>query len=109
MTPDELRAIMNWLRQRVYLKDGGPDDEVGIQFDAPTADELDRADFNREACRQILDAPWWDEMVADIIETPEMCDPGSRPSTCSSTPGTSSRICFAVLPQEKELPECRAP
>jgi len=79
VTPDELRAIMNWLRQRVYLNDRGPDGEVGIGFDAPTAEELDAADLNREACRQLMDAPWWDEMVADIIETPEMCDPGDPP------------------------------
>ena len=79
MTPDELRAIMNWLRQKVYLKDGGADGEVSIGLDAPTADELDKTDLNREACRQILDAPWWDEMVADVIETPEMCEPGDPP------------------------------
>ena len=74
MTPDELRAIMNWLRQKVYLKDREPDGEVGIGFDIPTDDELDAADLNRQACRQILCAPWWDEMVGDITETPEMCE-----------------------------------
>ena len=79
MTPDELRAIMNWLRQRVSLNDRGPDGEVGIQFDVPTADELTRANLNREACKRILDAPWWDEMVADVVETPEMCEPGDPP------------------------------
>ena len=75
MTPDELRAIINWLRQKVYLKDRGPDGAVGIGFDTPTAGELDTTELNGEGCRQILDAPWWDEMVTDIIETPEMCDP----------------------------------
>lgn len=79
MTPDELRAIMNWLRQRVYLKDGGAGGEAAVGFDAPTADELAKADLNREGLRQILDAPWWDEMVADVVETPEMCDPADPP------------------------------
>lgn len=79
MTPDELRVIMNWLRQKVYLKDRGIDGGAGIGFDAPTADELDRADLNREGCRQILDAPWWAEMVADILETPEMCEANDPP------------------------------
>ena len=79
MTPDELRAIMDWLRQKVYLKELGTGGEVGIGFDAPTADDLDRTDLNREGCRQILNASWWDEMVADIVETPEMCDPGDPP------------------------------
>jgi hypothetical protein len=79
MTPDELRAIMNWLRDRVYLKDPGPDGEVRIGFDTPTDDTLDKTELNRQGCRQVLDAPWWDEMVADVVETPEMCDPGDPP------------------------------
>ncbi len=79
MTPDELRAIMEWLRQRVYLKDQGADGEVEIGFDTPTADELGETDLNPEGCRQLMDAPWWDEMVTDIIETPEMCDTEDPP------------------------------
>ena len=79
MTPDELRAIMDWLRQKVYLEDPAADGEVGIGFDVRAARELDRADLNPEGCRQILDAPWWDEMVTDVVETPEMCDAGDPP------------------------------
>ncbi len=79
MTPDELRAIMEFLRQRVHLKDRGADDEVVIGFDAPTADEMARAGLNAEGSQRILDAPWWDEMVDDIVETPEMCDPEDPP------------------------------
>jgi len=79
MTPDELRAIINWLRQKVYLKGSGPDGEVGIGFDAPTAHQWDATGLDRESCRQLMDAPWWDEMVTDIIETPEMCDPDDPP------------------------------
>lgn len=79
MIPDELRAIMGFLRQKVHLKDRRADGEVAIGFDAPTADEMARAGLDPEGCTQILDAPWWDEMVADIVETPEMCDPGDPP------------------------------
>ena len=79
MTPDELRAIMSWLQQRVHLKGPGPDGEVVIGFDVPTADEVDGTDLNQQGCRQILEAPWWDEMVADVVETPEMCDPDDPP------------------------------
>ena len=76
-----------------------------IGFDAPTADEMARAGLNPEGSRQILAAPWWDEMVADVVETPEMCDPADPPeqvlryardvrtSHCSST--TSSE-CIAA-------------
>ena len=79
MTPDELRAIMAFLSQRVHLKDRGADGDVAVAFDAPTTDEMAGAGLNPEGCRHILTAPWWDEMVADIVETPEMCDPSDPP------------------------------
>jgi hypothetical protein len=79
MVPDELRAIMEFLRQKVQLKDRGAGGEVAIGFDPPTADEMTRAGLNLAGCRQILDAPWWDEMASDIVETPEMCDPDDPP------------------------------
>ncbi|MFH1919059.1 MAG: hypothetical protein ABIP48_04110 [Planctomycetota bacterium] len=79
MTPDELRAIMDFLRQRVVLGDRGADGEVAIGFDVPSADEIARAGLDPEGCRQILNAPWWDEMAADVVETPEMCDPEDPP------------------------------
>ncbi len=75
MSPDELRAIMDYLMQKVHLRDPDADGEVAVGFDAPTADEMTEAGLNPEGARQILDAPWWDEMVTDIVETPEMCEP----------------------------------
>ena len=79
MTPDELRAIMEWLRQRVHLKDPGTDGEVSIGFDVPTAEELSATELNVEGLREILDSPWWNEMVVDVVETPEMCDADDSP------------------------------
>ncbi len=79
MEPDELRAIMGFLRQKVHLKDPGAEGEVVIGFDAPTADEISQAGLNPQGCKQIQDAPWWDEMVTDIVETPEMCESGEPP------------------------------
>jgi len=79
MTPDELRAIMGFLRQRVHLMPQEPDDKVAVGFDAPTADQMAGAGLSAEGSRQILDSPWWDEMVVDIVETPEMCDPDDSP------------------------------
>ena len=76
MTPDELRSIMEWLRERVQLEAGG---EVVVRFDAPTGDEMAAAGLNPEGSSRIRQAPWWDEMAADVVETPEMCDPGDPP------------------------------
>jgi hypothetical protein len=79
MTPDELRAIMGFLRQKVHLENQAPDGAAVIGFNAPTIDEMAQAGLNLEGCRQILGAPWWDDMVTDIVETPEMCDPADPP------------------------------
>ena len=79
MSPDELRAVMEFLRRKVSLKDGGAAGAVTIAFEAPSPDELEQAGLNAEGCRPILEAPWWDEMVSDIVETPDMCDPDDAP------------------------------
>jgi len=79
MTPDELRTIMEFLAQRVRLADSGTEAETAIAFDAPTSDEMVRAGLNSEGVEQILAASWWDEMVEDIVETPDMCEPDDTP------------------------------
>ena len=79
MTPDELRAIMDFLVQKVRLADQNTEEETNIVFDAPTAHEMARAGLDPQGSQQILAAPWWDEMVQDIVETPEMCEPDDTP------------------------------
>jgi hypothetical protein len=75
MTPDELRAIMEYLRQRVRVAAGSGEGEIVIEFDAPSADAMSRVGLNAEGAARLLAAPWWDEMVEDIVDTPEMCEP----------------------------------
>lgn len=79
MTAEELRAIMGYLRDRVHLgpKEGGG--QVAVTFDAPTEKEMIDAGLNAEGVKRILRVPWWEEMVTDIVETPEMCDPSDPP------------------------------
>jgi hypothetical protein len=76
MTPDELRAIMDFLKQKVHLKEPGPEGDVEIGFDPPTVDEMADAGLDPEGSRQVRSAPWWEEMVDDIVGTPELCDDG---------------------------------
>ncbi len=79
MKAAERRAIIEFLRQKVRLKDGGSDSGVRIEFDAPTRDEMIGAGLDAKECAEILEAPWWEEMVTDILETPELCDPDDPP------------------------------
>jgi hypothetical protein len=75
MNPDELREIMDFLRQRVQLEIGDTGEGVAVRFDVPSLADMTAAGLNPEGSRSILDAPWWDEMVTDVLETPEMCEP----------------------------------
>ena len=79
MLPDELRAIMAFLRERVSLGNPGGNDEVTIEFDGPSVEAMAAAGLNAEGSQRILDAAWWNEMVTDVVETPEMCEPDDSP------------------------------
>ena len=79
MKPDELKAIMDYLSERVTLTSEESDTPVEIMFQTPTEHEMIEAGFNAEGVRRILNVSWWEEMVTDIIETPEMCDPEDSP------------------------------
>lgn len=79
MEPDELREIMEFLRGRVHLETGDTADQVVIRFDVPSVEEMAAAGLNAEGSQSLLAAPWWDEMVTDVVETPEMCEPDDTP------------------------------
>ncbi|UCC85225.1 MAG: hypothetical protein JSW46_10050 [Gemmatimonadota bacterium] len=79
MEPDELRAIMEFLRGRVHLEVGDAADQVTIRFEVPSVEEMAAAGLNAEGSQSVLAAPWWDEMVTDVVETPEMCEPEDTP------------------------------
>ena len=49
------------------------------RFQVPTVEEMVGAGLNAEGAKRILGMPWWDEMVEDIVETPDMCDPDDAP------------------------------
>ena len=80
MTPDELRDIMTYLRERVHLGTAEAETPVVISFHAPAVDEMIEAGLHPGGSERILQVPWWDEMVEDIVETPEMCDPDDSPA-----------------------------
>ena len=75
MTAEELRAIMAYLMERVLLDRDESKNPIVITFLSPSKEEMIRAGLNPEGVKAILHAPWWEEMITDIIETPEYCEP----------------------------------
>ena len=78
MTADELRQMIRYLQEAVRLE--SPDGRT-ILFEPPTEEEMLADGLDEDGVRQLLAAPWWAEMVDDVIETPEFCDPDDSPET----------------------------
>ncbi|MCI5162055.1 MAG: hypothetical protein D3917_08535 [Candidatus Electrothrix sp. AX5] len=79
MSPDELRAIMAFLRERVRLGSKESERPVALAYLPPTAEEMVCAGLHAEGVEQVLSAPWWTEMITDIIETPDFSEPDESP------------------------------
>ena len=67
---------MELLRTRVRLKD--PSART-VRFEPPSRDELIEAGVPEDGVRQLLDAPWYPEMIEDVEETPEFCSAEEAP------------------------------
>jgi len=78
MTPEQLLSMIDYLRERVNLS-STETDPVAITFLAPTEEEMLGAGLNAEGVQRMLHVPWWEEMVTDIMETPDYCDPDDAP------------------------------
>ena len=78
MNPEELRAIMEFLRQRGRIGDT-TSGSASIEFDTPSLADMQAAGLDPQGSQGVLDAPWWDEMVDDVLETPEVCEPDDTP------------------------------
>jgi hypothetical protein len=74
MTPEDLRRLMSYLEERVQLT---PDSKV--QFEIPGESQMLADDIHPEAIAQLLAAPWLEEMVVDVLETPDFCEPDDTP------------------------------
>lgn len=76
MTADDLRAIMAFLREKVELKSMNP---IEVTFTEPSKEKMVQAELNQNGIENILSADWWDDMVTDIIETPDFCEQDDSP------------------------------
>jgi hypothetical protein len=76
MTGEDLRRLMAALEERVRLEEPG---SRRVVFEEPTRDELVEEGHPAEGVEQLLSAPWWREMVEDVVETPAFCSGDERP------------------------------
>jgi hypothetical protein len=79
MTPDQLRAVIALLEERVTL--GAPGTTIALVFAAPSTLDVERLGVSASESRRLLEAPWWPEMTADILATPAFCDAEEAPET----------------------------
>ena len=75
MQPDDLRRLMEYLQDQVTMSGS-----QSIVFEIPDEPTLLSAGLDAETVRQLLSAPWLDEMVADVRETPDFCGPEETPA-----------------------------
>lgn len=73
MGQGELRALMEFLVGRVTLAGGGAHGERTIAFAAPGEEEMVAAGLDPALCAAVYGAPWWDDMAAEVVETPQFC------------------------------------
>jgi hypothetical protein len=72
LTPEDLRRLIAHLQGHVQLAAGA---SRRVTFAMPGELELLEAGMNPEGVRRLLAAPWVPEMVAEVLETPEYCEP----------------------------------
>jgi hypothetical protein len=77
MDKTEIKRLINFLHDRVKI--GSIEPEVTIIFNEPSESELTAEGFGDDIIAISLKADWWNDMVADIIETPGFVEPEASP------------------------------
>ena len=76
MTPDDVRLLIGFLKGRVELEDAS---SRTVSFVEPTKADMVEAGVHADAIEQVLNAPWWSEMIEEVVETPEYCEAEDTP------------------------------
>ena len=73
MEREALRDAMEILAGRVRLVADPPD--CKLVYDDLDRDGMVAAGIAEAVADRLADAPWWAEMIVDVEETPEFCEP----------------------------------
>ena len=76
VTADDLRRLIAYLEERVEPASGS---SSAMKFELPGRESMLAAGLHPEAVQRLLDAPWLQEMVSEVLETPEFCAPDDPP------------------------------
>jgi hypothetical protein len=71
-TPEQLRALVDYLQARVEPTSPGSREVV---FDVPSVEEVVSDGLDGDTYRALTAASWWSEMVDDVRETPDFAAP----------------------------------
>ena len=80
MTPEQLRTVIGLLERRVGCAPS-PAGGCTVSFAPPTAADLAAAGIAVDEAERVLTAPWWPEMVDEIVDTPTFCGDDEPPET----------------------------
>jgi hypothetical protein len=75
MKKEDIGKMIGFLKDRIKIEKQGGDDTFVVSFDNPTYEEVLSANINPTVIDAVLKSSWWEEMITDIIETPDFCDP----------------------------------
>ncbi len=70
MQPEDLRGLMEYLQDLVSVYGSRT-----IVFEIPDERTMLDAGLHATVVRQLLSAPWLEQMVTDVRETPDFCSP----------------------------------
>jgi hypothetical protein len=73
MDADEIKRMYEWIQSRVILDEEA--DEIAVLFDEPDPDDFSDENFGPEIVDLTLESEWWEEMIIDIVETPDFAEP----------------------------------
>lgn len=75
---EDIRRTVDLLRARVRLTrgDGG---DCSVSFEDLDRDGMTALGIVEEIADRLASAPWWAEMIDDVAETPDFCEPDDTP------------------------------
>ncbi len=75
---EQIKVALDLLMDRVRMTttEGG---DCSVAFEDLDRDAMIALGIAEDVADHLADAPWWSEMIDDVAETPDFCEPGDTP------------------------------